>query len=41
MSIEEIKANWTKTDNLIYGENAYEVKLKSLEASKTKVIAKN
>lgn len=41
MKLEEIKANWTKTDNLIYGENAYEVKLKSLEASKTKVIAKN
>ena len=40
MSLEEIKANWTKTDDLIYGENAFEVKLKSLEASKTKVIAK-
>lgn len=41
MNLEQIKTNWTKTDNLIYGENAYEVKLKSLEAAKTKVIAKN
>lgn len=41
MTLEEIKPNWTKTDNIIYGENAFEVKLKSIEASKTKVIAKS
>lgn len=40
-TIEEIKSNWTKTDNIIYGDNAFDVKLKSLEAAKTKVIAKN
>ena len=40
MSLEEIKSNWTKTDNIIYGDNAFDVKLKSLESSKTKVIAK-
>lgn len=39
MTIEEIKANWTKTDELIY--NTPEIKLKSLEAGKTKVIAQN
>lgn len=41
MNLEEIKSNWTKTDNIIYGDNAFDVKLKSLEASKTKVISKN
>lgn len=40
MTIEEIKSNWTKTDDAIYGDNEYEIKLKSLEAAKTKVIAK-
>ena len=39
MSLEEIKANWTATDALIY--RTPEIKLASLEASKTKVIAKN
>lgn len=41
MNLEEIKSNWSKTDELIYGINAFDVKLKSLQASKTKVIAKN
>ncbi len=41
MSLEEIKSNWSKTDELIYGEDAFEIKLKSLQAAKTKVIAKN
>lgn len=40
MTLEEIKSNWSKTDELIYGENAFEIKLKSLQAAKTKVIAK-
>jgi hypothetical protein len=39
MSLEEIKANWTKTDELIY--KTPEIKFKSLEAAKTKVIAKS
>lgn len=38
MSIEEIKATWSETDKILYGTP--EVKLKSLEASKTKVISK-
>lgn len=38
MNFEEIKSNWTATDQLIY--KTPEIKLKSLEASKTKVIAK-
>ena len=38
-AIDQIKANWTYTDKIIY--NNPETKLKSLEASKTKVIAKN
>jgi hypothetical protein len=38
MTLEEIKANWTATDKVIY--KTPEIKLKSLEASKTKVIAK-
>lgn len=37
MTLEQIKDNWTKTDEVIY--NTPEVKLKSLEAAKTKVIA--
>ena len=37
MTLQEIKANWTATDTIIY--NDPETKLKSLEASKTKVIA--
>jgi len=41
MTLEEIKINWSKTDDTIYGDNEYEKKLKSLEAAKTKVIAKN
>lgn len=39
ITLEEIKANWTDTDARIY--KTPEIKLKSLEASKTKVIAKN
>lgn len=35
MNIEEIKSNWTDTDRIIY--KTPEIKLKSLEASKTKV----
>lgn len=38
MTLEEIKANWTKTDELLY--KTPEIKLASLEAAKTKVIAK-
>lgn len=41
MTLEEIKSNWSKTDEIIYGVNGFDVKLKSLEASKTKVISKN
>lgn len=39
MTLEEIKNNWTRTDEVIY--NTPEVKFKSLEAAKTKVLAKN
>lgn len=39
MTLEEIKANWTKTDELLY--KTPEIKLASLEAAKTKVIANN
>ena len=39
MNLEKIKSNWTETDKIIY--KTPEIKLKSLEASKTKVIAKN
>lgn len=39
MNIEEIKSNWSKADEIIYGTP--DVKIKSLEAAKTKVIAKN
>lgn len=39
MTIEEIKTNWTKTDELLY--KTPEIKLASLEAAKTKVIANN
>ena len=38
MTIEEIKANWTTTDSVIY--KTPEIKLKSLEAAKKRVIAK-
>ena len=38
MTIEEIKSNWTKTDEILY--KTPEVKLKSLEAAKTRVIYK-
>lgn len=41
MTIEQIKTNWSKTDDVIYGDNEYEKKLKSLEAAKTKVIVKS
>lgn len=37
-TLEKIKANWTETDKLVY--RTPEIKFKSLEASKTKVIAK-
>lgn len=39
MTFEEIKSNWTATDTLVY--KTPEIKFKSLEAAKTKVIAKN
>lgn len=39
MTLEEIKNNWTATDAIIY--KTAEIKLKSLEEAKTKVIAKN
>ncbi|SIR24272.1 hypothetical protein SAMN05421682_11592 [Chryseobacterium indoltheticum] len=39
MSLEEIKSNWSKTDETLYGTP--EIKLASLEAAKTKVISKN
>lgn len=39
MNLEEIKANWTETDKILY--KTPDIKLKSLEADKTKVIAKN
>lgn len=39
MTLEEIKSNWTKTDEILY--KTPEIKFKSLEAAKTKVIAKN
>lgn len=38
MSLEEIKANWTVTDTLVY--KTPEIKLKSLEEAKTKLIVK-
>jgi hypothetical protein len=37
-TLEQIKSNWTKTDETIY--KTPEIKLASLEAAKTKVIAK-
>lgn len=39
MTIEEIKANWTETDKILY--ITPEIKLQSLEAAKTKTISKN
>ena len=38
MTLEEIKSNWTDTDKIIY--KTPEIKLKSLEAAKKRVIAK-
>lgn len=38
LSLEEIKANWSFTDQIIY--KTPEIKLKSLEAAKKRVIAK-
>lgn len=38
MTIEEIKSNWTDTDKILF--KTPEIKFKSLEAAKTKVIAK-
>lgn len=37
MTLEEIKSNWTATDAILY--KTPEIKLASLEAAKTKVIA--
>ena len=37
-AIDQIKANWTTTDTLVY--KTPEIKLKSLEEANTKVIAK-
>ena len=38
MTLKEIKDNWSKTDEIIY--KTPEIKFKSLEEAKTKVIAK-
>lgn len=38
MTIDQIKANWTDTDKIIY--NNPETKLKSLQEANTKVISK-
>lgn len=38
MTLEEIKANWSETDTVIY--RTPEIKLKSLEEAKKRVIAK-
>jgi hypothetical protein len=38
-TLEQIKANWTKTDEVVY--KTPEIKLASLQAAKTKVISKN
>ena len=38
MTIEQITANWTKTDELIY--KTPKIKFDSLQEAKTKVIAK-
>ena len=38
MTLDEIKANWTKTDEILY--KTPEVKFNSLEAAKTRVIYK-
>lgn len=38
MTLEEIKTNWTKTDEIVY--KTPEIKFKSLEQAKTRVIAK-
>lgn len=37
MNLEEIKTNWTNTDEILY--RTPEIKLASLEAAKTRVIA--
>lgn len=39
MTIEEVKSTWTKTDEMVY--KTPEIKFKSLEAAKTKVVAKS
>jgi hypothetical protein len=39
ISLEEIKSNWTKTDEIIY--KTPDIKLASLIEAKTKVIAQN
>ena len=39
MTLEEIKSNWTYTDKIIY--KTPEIKFKSLQEAKIKVIAKN
>lgn len=39
MTLQQIKDNWTDTDKTVY--KTPEIKLKSLEQAKTKVIAKN
>jgi hypothetical protein len=38
MTLQEIKSNWTKTDEIVY--LTPEIKFKSLEEAKTKRIAK-
>lgn len=39
MTLQEIKSNWTKTDEIIY--KTPEIKFQSLEQAKTRVIAEN
>ena len=36
MTIEEIKANWSQKDEILY--KTPEIKLKSIEAAKTRII---
>ena len=38
MTLKEIIENWTDTDNILY--KTYEIKLKSLEEAKKRIIAK-
>lgn len=39
MTLEEITSNWSDTDKILY--KTPEIKFKSLEAAKTKIISKD